>query len=334
VKRIARSLIYERRRREAMKTERSRTELITSYLLGELSEEERSRLEEQYFADADLSHEVQAVRDDLVDAYVRGRLPGRERERFEKYFMASPRRRERVEFAAALVQSSAGLRATSRAGSTVAASGWRSYLASVFAGQRAVMAATALVLMAAGSWFVFKALIQPDGGSAPTGEQVASGPGDQAAPPTEPAGGEVRPGEVVTAGPTGPSPKPPPAVTPRPTPRREPRVAAFTLTPTHVRGDEGGRVVIPRGTDIVLLRFGLEGDRYESYRAQLRTPEGREAWSAAHVDVRNTASGLTASLRVPSKLLKDEDYVLRLSGVTAAGEVEEVAKFYFRAQRK
>ena len=310
-----------------MKTERSRTELITSYLLGELSDEERSRLEEQYFADADLSHEVQAVRDDLVDAYVRGRLPRRERERFEKYFMASPRRRERVEFAAALVQSS-------RAGSMVGVSRWGSYLASVFAGPRAGMAAAAVVLMAVGSWLVFKALMQPDGGGAPTGEQVASGPGEQATPPTEPPGGEVRSGEVVTPGPTGPSPKLPPAVAPRPTPRREPSVAAFTLTPNLVRGDEGEPVVIPRGTDIVLLRFGLEGDRYESYRAQLRTPEGREAWSAAHVKVRNTASGLTASLRVPSKLLKDEDYVLRLSGVTAAGKVEEVAEFYFRAQRK
>src|ERR1051325_8751589 len=101
-----------------MKAESSRTELITSYLLGELAEEERSRLEEQYFADADLSREVQAVRDDLVDAYVRGRLPRREREGFEKYFMASPRRRERVEFAAALLQSSAGAPATSRAGDT------------------------------------------------------------------------------------------------------------------------------------------------------------------------------------------------------------------------
>src|SRR6185369_15603174 len=119
-----------------MKAESSRTELITSYLLGELSEEERSSMEEQYFADADLSHEVQAVRDDLVDAYVRGRLPARERERFETYFMASPRRRERVEFAAALLQASEGAPATSRARDTAAVSWWRSFLASFFAGQR------------------------------------------------------------------------------------------------------------------------------------------------------------------------------------------------------
>jgi hypothetical protein len=311
-----------------VKTESSRTETITRYLLGELSDEERTRLEEQYFADADLSHEVQAVRDDLVDAYVRGRLPRRERERFEKYFMASPRRRERVEFAAALLQSSKGVPATSRAGSTVSVSRWRAFLASVFGGQRAVMAAAALVLLAVGSWFVFKLLVQPDRGGAPTGEQVATAPGEQAAPPTEPAPGEGQPGGVVTPSPAHPPPAPPP------TPRPGSHVAAFTLTPNLVRGDEGERIVIPRGTDVVLLQFGLEGDGYESYRAQLRTPEGREALSAAHVHVRNTASGLTASLRVPSKLLKDEDYVLRLSGVTTAGDVEEVATFYFRVQKK
>src|SRR4051812_3826365 len=108
-----------------MSTKSPRTELITSYLLGELSEDERSRLEERYFADAELSHEVQAVRDELVDAYVRGRLPQRERERFETYFMASPRRRERVEFAAALLQSSADLQETPQDG-TISLARWLS----------------------------------------------------------------------------------------------------------------------------------------------------------------------------------------------------------------
>jgi anti-sigma factor RsiW len=75
-----------------------------AYLLGELTEEEQSRLEEEYFADPAFFQEVRARRDDLIDAYLRGELSPDERARFETYFMATPRRRERVEFARTLVK--------------------------------------------------------------------------------------------------------------------------------------------------------------------------------------------------------------------------------------
>lgn len=321
-----------------MKKGSQKAKLITGYLLGEFSDEERSRLEEMYFADPELSLEVQAVRDDLIDAYLRGELPGHEREQFEKYFMASPRRRERVAFAEALMDVAGGEAAPSRAGSPAPASfnWWQSFVASFVAGRRVALTAAVLILIAVGSWFAFRSLLRRNRSSVRMDEQVASVNRGQAEPVTGlPAEGiSGGPVENTDGPPVTPTPRPSPGEAPRPTAKRETRVATIILTPNLVRGDGGESVVVPRGTDVVLLRFGLDGGDYKSYRAQLRTPEGNEVWSTSRVNVRNTPSGRTATLRVPGKLVKAEDYVLRLSGVTAGGEVEDLARYYFRVETK
>lgn len=75
---------------------------LTQYLLGEVSEGERARLEEAYFADEGAFEQMLIAEEELIDAYARGELSGAERARFEKVFLASPRGRERVQFARTL----------------------------------------------------------------------------------------------------------------------------------------------------------------------------------------------------------------------------------------
>ena len=76
---------------------------LTRYLLGELSEDERTALEEQYIADPNIFGEVARAESDLVDDYVRGKLAPEAHERFERVYLARPQRRERVKFAEALL---------------------------------------------------------------------------------------------------------------------------------------------------------------------------------------------------------------------------------------
>jgi hypothetical protein len=67
---------------------REQDERITGYLLvGRLTEDEQTAVEEEYFADPQKFEEVWAIENDLVDAYVRGRLPGGERELFERHYL-------------------------------------------------------------------------------------------------------------------------------------------------------------------------------------------------------------------------------------------------------
>src|ERR1044071_1791611 len=79
--------------------------VLRHYLLGELSEDEQSGVEERLFTTEEYGQQLSLVEDDLIDSYVRGELSSRERERFESHFLTSPRRISRVAFAESLASS-------------------------------------------------------------------------------------------------------------------------------------------------------------------------------------------------------------------------------------
>ncbi len=74
-------------------------DLLVRYLLGNVSEPERERLEEEYFLNDEMCEALEAVEDELIDSYVCGRLSQSQREQFDKYFLDYPTKHERVEFA-------------------------------------------------------------------------------------------------------------------------------------------------------------------------------------------------------------------------------------------
>lgn len=77
-------------------------ERLVRYLLGQASQEEQAEIEERYLTDPDFLHEVQAVERDLIDRYVHGEIRDPQ---FETHFLASPARRQKLEFARALQHS-------------------------------------------------------------------------------------------------------------------------------------------------------------------------------------------------------------------------------------
>ena len=76
--------------------------LIVRFLLGELPERKRLKLEGQIFKEDAFYEEVLAVQEELADDYVHKSLSAGQMRRFESHFLQSPLRRERVQFAAAL----------------------------------------------------------------------------------------------------------------------------------------------------------------------------------------------------------------------------------------
>ena len=67
-------------------------ERIVQYLLGELSEQERTELEDRAFEDRKVLEEILAVEQDLIDDYVSGDIPEERRADFQKHFLASAER--------------------------------------------------------------------------------------------------------------------------------------------------------------------------------------------------------------------------------------------------
>ena len=89
--------------------------LILRYLLGELSSAELTAFEEQFFASDELFTELQLVETDLIDRFVQNDLPLTERARFEVSYPITMERRQRVEFAKALLNLTTSVSASSAA---------------------------------------------------------------------------------------------------------------------------------------------------------------------------------------------------------------------------
>ena len=72
---------------------------INAYLLGSLPDAEAEHFDELSFTDDDFADVLKTAEKDLVDAYVQGELSGATLEKFQSYYLASPLRREKVNFA-------------------------------------------------------------------------------------------------------------------------------------------------------------------------------------------------------------------------------------------
>jgi anti-sigma factor RsiW len=79
-------------------------DLIKRYLLGELSAEEQTALEDEYFLDRVKYDQLRQAEDDLIDSYARGALAPADRERFEQAYLANPQRRRHVKFSRAFAR--------------------------------------------------------------------------------------------------------------------------------------------------------------------------------------------------------------------------------------
>lgn len=77
-------------------------EVISQYLLGELSDDEQRTFEERLLMEHQLWEMVDVVEDELIDEYLSGTFPESRRKAFEEKFLATPDRTEHLRFAKAV----------------------------------------------------------------------------------------------------------------------------------------------------------------------------------------------------------------------------------------
>lgn len=340
--------------------------LLFRYLLGGASEQERTRIEEDYFADDNSFELMLAAEDDLIDAYISGELSPHERKLFEAKLLTTPRRRQRVEFARGLKRSISGRRvstdtATYTTGQVVRyqerVSRWDSLLALFSGRQRGLglaFAAVVVVLVLAGAGLL---VVRQQDGREPEMAQRTEDTQRREVPPTNgkgasidqsnvspqlnrspqnPAEGEVarEQGPVVRRGGQSENqtsrPKEPAE---RP---RQPRsiIASFLLTPGLVRSGTGeaNKLAIPSGANQVRLRLALDQvDTYRIYRTVLQTAEGVEVWRSQRIPKARTNQ--TVELTLPARLLSKGHYTLTLRGINIGGAVEEISEYSFTVSR-
>jgi hypothetical protein len=110
---------------------------------------------------------------------------------------------------------------------------------------------------------------------------------------------------------------------------------AMTLLPMTRSADAVPTLTIPAGTDRVAFELRLEANEFPRYRVALRDPAtGSIVWRSGEVASPSTSSPSRISVLVPAGILKAQHYSLELLGQRAAGREEEVAASYaFKAVR-
>ena len=319
----------------------------TQYLLGSLPEAETERLDELSFADDEFAETLKAVEKDLVDAYIQGELTGSALEQFKSYYLASPLRREKVEFAQAFQvfrEQSAGTGAEVRTEAAPKHKGfsWFSALSRFTAPRLALQwgfAGVALVLLIAGGWLVFENVRLHQQASQTQarrdvlsqreqelqkeleGQRVANATTAQELANLRAERARLEQ-ELKKAQPVG-------------TDQQGARSIVSLILAAPMRG--AGRIstitVLPQ-TEYVAAQLELPPADYSAYRVMLLDPaSNRTLWRSGRVKARIKGDGKAISVNFSAGLLKPQNYILQVSGVSATGASEIVSDYPFKVVR-
>jgi hypothetical protein len=327
-------------------------QLFQRYLLGDLPEDERDRLQERYFADPGLFSRLLQIETDLIDAYDRGELTETERQRFEQRFGNIHGMDQRLKFAGMLGRAAdqhsiggeddqaARVPHSSVVTTPLSANAWLSSI-SPSPGSRmlrgSLMAAGALIvlvaffLVATRSWF----WRQPE-----SAEKLATSQTDSAAAQETP-----KPDMQVAPGVTEKNSIEIPAAA-KPTQARQPTTPKLAVASVSVvlhagltrEGGEATRVVLSDATESVHTQLTvpaeLQTGAYSSYHATLQTVAGQEVISRGGLKISRGGGASFVTVTLPAKLVKTRDYVLLLSGQRSDGSLQYLRGYSFSVVRK
>lgn len=276
--------------------------LIRRYFLGELTEEERVRLEERVFTDGDFKTHVLIVEDEMVEDYAARLLPADEAEKFEKHFLMTPEQQQKLKYVN-------GLRvraAREQPAPAVAVESPRRESPSRFRfppasrkGRAAAIAVTLLVaVLAAVLWRTF-------GNRAPSEELIRQ---------------ERLQAEIAELNRSGLSSR-----------GAEDNLLAVPLSSSLLRGGGAGpKIVLPEGNSVVQFRLNLPPEEYRSYGVVLEDADGNKVFSFGRLTSHSLDGRRVLILYVPSAALTPDDYRLRLSGVSDSDSAAPLGDYPFR----
>jgi hypothetical protein len=287
--------------------EPARDDELIRYLLGDLSEDEAERLDEQSVVDDEFAERLRLVEDELIDAYASGRMTGDRRKQFETHYLASPRRRERVTFAKGLLEAvdDESRRWTPPATATRSIVAWKPW----------ALAAAVLLCVAAGWLAVQQAqlrtalddtrqrLVAADRRASDLSAQLASEQRAAAAAP------QARAAELA------------------------PTIALVLLPQT--RG-VGPVPIVAVGADSVVVPIDLALDAADRapYEAALRDPAtSRTIWRSGLLSPVRSRTAALLPVPIPAALLKSQHYSIDVA-LKRAGADAFVGSYAFEVVRR
>jgi hypothetical protein len=277
--------------------------LIKRYLLGDTSPEEQEQLEQRLLIDEEFIEQLSMTRTDMVDDYVFANLSAKEREQFEKYFLSTPEHRQMLKTAGALAsrfeEVGRNIAATVSASSQAPVPYYVRHL-------NAIISLTAGLILLGTTYVVWELVKQRQANDQANEAQAQRANFEN---------------ELVKLN--------------RPTTGSAPDthpVVSLDLKPIVVRDveeKENRSVVISRTPSILRLRLGLPVDKYHSYQASLQTDQGVDLAAIDGLQKATENNEKVVVLDLPTWLMRAGSYQIKLSGVLASGQAEEVTQYPF-----
>lgn len=312
------------------------------YLLGTLSQDDESRIEEAFFADDARFEELEIAEAELIDAYLRSELSPAARERFEAKLRASPRLLERVRFAGLLKDKAADSFSSQEEVSTEPAyqgsqperkpkiKWWEGLLAQP--AFRVAVAAGVFIILAGGIALLF--------GWRNLRSQSSRLASERAVLEQQRREREAESTNRQTNAqqlPTNRQPERDQLAEDRKPKRETPdrpilgTVTSILLTPGSLRSG-GGQPELALGADAstVQLKLALENNAYRSYGVTIKTADGDVVYRQNALQSRKSGSGPMLILSIPARRLSPGDYIVDVSGRTSSGQSESVNDYAFR----
>lgn len=311
---------------------------LTRYLLGALPAAAAESMDVLCISDEELATRLAAIENDLVDAYVRGELAGDDLDQFKSFYLASPHRRKKAEFASALLEAE-----KKRASAPVALPTAAPQPVILPAPKPApeptaepkapvrppllrwgFALATAAVILVAAYVAFDNARLRRQVNDARS-ENIVS---DQRLQQLDK---ELADQQAANAAATREIER-----LRQSQPSVEQLKTIAVLLPPPARGlSRPPTIAVQPGTDLAVLVLTLESDDFPQYRAELKDAAGDPVlWTSAALQSAAVGDKKTVSISFSAGLLKQQTYIIQLTGVPARGAAETIGSYAFRAVLK
>ena len=294
-------------------------QLIVNYLLGNLPEAETDRLDQLSVTDDEFAEFLEAVENELIDDYIRGELPENRRARFESHYLTSATRLEKVAIARTLLK-----RADNPESSALVKEWIRPRIVPSRTYQWLAIAAAVAMFLLAG--YLLLANIQ-------LRNQLAQMKDEHIALKNRE---EQLQRELAQRSSVDRQKETELAVTRQKLEALEKQMAdqgsapaklfAFTLSPQQREIAAIPDVKIPAVAESSVVTLKLERDDFSAYQTVLKNSATDEILLKSKAE---KSANHTVVVKLPAKILKSDDYILELSGITQNGSVEIISGYPF-----
>jgi hypothetical protein len=293
-------------------------DVLVRYLLGDLPQADRERLEKEFLARDQAWEALSEVENDLIDSYARGNLSAKQNRQFEENFLNSAQRQEQLSVARILMDSAVREHVETVPIRSPKKSFWSRESVSPFLFKLAPLAAgvalVAALVLGLQNWRLQSEVKTAHLEQTQLQHQLDTLQHQLNNPRGTPGSNDQDQSQVAKLG--------PPALS----------SVSKLLTPGLSRqpdsGNPGNRLTIPAGTAVVTLRLDLERDPYPYYDVVVETVDGTRIHGAKRLASQPTHNdGRCVAVQLPSRVLATGDYIVTLYGHATSGESPVVESY-------